>query len=107
MGLEPTTLCLGSRCSTTELLPLAAGILARPVKMRPIGSRTFVQYRCWRAFVRRSESRRRRCAMWSRAVTAVIEAEGLVKQFGRQRAVDGLHLRVERGGVYAYRRQHG
>ncbi len=27
MGFEPTTLCLGSRCSTPELLPLATPIL--------------------------------------------------------------------------------
>jgi ABC-2 type transport system ATP-binding protein len=33
-------------------------------------------------------------------MTAVIEAEGLVKQFGRQRAVDGLDLRIERGEVF-------
>jgi ABC-2 type transport system ATP-binding protein len=30
----------------------------------------------------------------------VIEAEGLVKRFGRQRAVDGLDLSIERGEVF-------
>ena len=28
-GLEPSTLCLGSRCSTTELLPLAPRTLLK------------------------------------------------------------------------------
>jgi ABC-2 type transport system ATP-binding protein len=32
--------------------------------------------------------------------TAVIEAEGLVRHYGAQRAVDGLNLRVERGEVF-------
>ncbi len=34
------------------------------------------------------------------AATLAVEAEGLIKQFGKTRALDGLDLRIAQGGVY-------
>src|SRR2546427_3441962 len=38
MGVEPTTLCLGSRCSTTELRPLAEQDYTTPTAPSPTRS---------------------------------------------------------------------
>src|SRR2546428_11478715 len=48
MGVEPTTLCLGSRCSTTELRPLAEQDYTTPTAPSPTRSsagRTPVPFR--------------------------------------------------------------
>ena len=50
-GIEPATLCLGSRCSTAELLPLTLrlGLGARTVKPRAQAPDTDVGGRVKRA----------------------------------------------------------
>ena len=50
----------------------------------------------------RSPRRRPSCPTWSDPVTAVISTRGLVKQYGRLRAVDGIDLDVQAGDVYGF-----
>ncbi len=49
MGFEPTTLGLGSRCSTTELRPLVYSRLYRPAPLRQPAGRVhpLMEYRVY------------------------------------------------------------